>query len=101
VEAVTTDNTILAGFVQQSAGAYKLVGKPFSDEPYGIGIKKGDEAFRTFLNDRIEAIEKSGEWKKAFEATLGKLDLEAPTPPKPDRYTAGAPAATTTTTAKP
>jgi glutamate transport system substrate-binding protein len=100
VEAVTTDNTILAGLVQQSAGEYKLVGKPFSDEPYGIGLKKGDDAFRTFLNDRLEEIEDSGDWKDAFEATLGKLDLEAPTPPRPDRYTAGAPAATTTT-AKP
>jgi glutamate transport system substrate-binding protein len=102
VQAVTTDNTILAGLVQQSAGAYKLVGKPFSDEPYGIGLKKGEDAWRTFLNDRIVAIEKSGEWKKAFDATLGKLGLTAPTPPTPDRYTAGATAATTTTTtAKP
>jgi glutamate transport system substrate-binding protein len=101
VQAVTTDNTILAGLVQASAGAYKLVGAPFSKEPYGIGIKKGDEAWRTFLNDRIEEIEKSGEWKAAFEESLGKLGLKAPTPPKVDRYTAGAPAATTTTTAKP
>jgi glutamate transport system substrate-binding protein len=102
VQAVSTDNTILAGLVQQSAGAFKLVGNPFSDEPYGIGIKKGDDAFRTFLNDRIEAIQDSGDWKKAFDATLGKLGLKAPTPPKPDRYTSGAaPAATTTTTAKP
>jgi glutamate transport system substrate-binding protein len=101
VQAVTTDNTILAGLVQASAGAYKLVGAPFSKEPYGIGIKKGDEAFRTFLNDRIEEIEESGEWKDAFDESLGKLGLKAPTPPKVDRYTAGAPAATTTTTAKP
>jgi glutamate transport system substrate-binding protein len=102
VQAVTTDNTILAGLVQQSAGAYKLVGAPFSDEPYGIGVKKGDEAFRTFLNDRIVKVEKSGDWKKAFDATLGKLDLKAPSPPTPDRYTAGSTtAATTTTTAKP
>jgi len=100
VQAVTTDNTILAGLVQQSAGAYKLVGKPFSDEPYGIGMKKGDDAFRTFLNDRIEKIEANGDWKDAFDATLGKLDLKAPKPPTPDNYTSGAPAATTTT-AKP
>ena len=101
VEAVTTDNTILAGLVQQSAGAYKLLEKPFSDEPYGIGIKKGDDAFRTFINDRIEKITDGDEWTDAFDATLGKLDLKAPTPPTPDRYTAGAPAAATTTTAKP
>jgi glutamate transport system substrate-binding protein len=101
VQAVTTDNTILAGLVQASTGAYKLVGAPFSKEPYGIGIKKGDDAFRTFLNDRIEEIEESGEWKDAFAESLGKLGLKAPAPPAVDRYTAGAPAATTTTTAKP
>jgi glutamate transport system substrate-binding protein len=98
VQAVSTDNTILAGLVQASAGKFKLVGNPFSNEPYGIGIKKGDDAFRTFLNDRIEAIEKSGEWKDAFDESLGKLGLKAPTPPKVDRYVAGA-AATTTTAA--
>ena len=46
VEAVTTDNTILAGLVQASDGAFKLVEAPFSDEPYGIGVKKDDDAFR-------------------------------------------------------
>ena len=100
VEAVSTDNTILAGLVQASSGAYKLLDAPFSDEPYGIGIKKGADDFRTFLNDRLEEIVESGEWKEAFEATLGKLDLETPEAPDVDRYTAGAPAATTTT-AKP
>jgi glutamate transport system substrate-binding protein len=102
VQAVSTDNTILAGLVQQSGGAYKLLDAPFSDEPYGLGLKKGSDVYRAFLNDRLEEIEKSGEWKKAFEATLGKIGLETPEPPAIDRYTSGAaPAATTTTTAKP
>ena len=97
VQAVSTDNTILAGFVQESNGAYKLLKAPFSDEPYGIGIKKGAEDFRQFLNDRIEEIEEGDEWKEAFEATLGKLGLDTPEPPEVDRYSAGAaPAATTT-----
>jgi glutamate transport system substrate-binding protein len=86
VQAVTTDDTILAGLVQKSGGKFKLVGAPFSDEPYGIGIKKCDDDFRDFLNNRIEDIEQSGEWAKAFDATLGKLGLKVPQPPKPDRY---------------
>ncbi len=101
VVAVTTDNTILAGFVSTSNGAYKLVEKPFSDEPYGIGLKKGDEPFRTFLNDRLEELFDNDEWAGAFESTLGALGLKTPEPPAIDRYTAGAPAATTTTTAAP
>lgn len=86
VEAVTTDNTILAGLVQSSGGAFKLVGAPFSDEPYGIGLEKGDQALRDFLNDRLEEIYASGEWAEAFEATLGEIGLETPEPPPVDRY---------------
>ena len=88
VVAVSTDAPILAGFVQQSGGAYKLVKAPFSDEPYGIGLKKGDDAFRGFLNDRLEAIYASGEWARAYEKTLGAIGLDPTTPPPVDRYTA-------------
>ncbi len=110
VVAVTTDNTILAGLVQASNGAFKLVKAPFSDEPYGIGLKKGDDAFRDFLNDRLEEIFDNGEWAEAFEETLGKIGLDTPEPPKIDRYTSAGGAtgttgaggsANTTTTAKP
>ncbi|HUQ62270.1 MAG TPA: glutamate ABC transporter substrate-binding protein [Acidimicrobiales bacterium] len=97
-DAETTDDSILAGLVQQSSGKFKLVGAPFSDEPYGIGMKKGDDAFRTFINDQLEKIEASGEWAKAFAATLGTLGLPTPTPPKINRY-GSTPAAPTTTAA--
>lgn len=86
VQAVTTDNTILAGLVQASSGAYKLVEAPFSDEPYGIGVKLDDTAFRNFINDRLEAIFEDGDWGDAFAATLGKLGLDTPTPPTISRY---------------
>lgn len=98
VQAVSTDNIILLGLVKDNPGKFKLVKSTFTTEPYGIGVKKGDEAFRTFLNDRLEAIEKNGEWKKAFDATIGLSGEKAPEPPKVDRYTsvAGAPQTTTT-----
>ena len=108
VVAVTTDGPILAGFVSTSGGAFKVVNAPFTDEPYGIGLKKGDDAFRAFLNDRLEKIEADGEWAAAFEATLGKLSLALPEPPPIDRYgaigelnatTTSTPGATTSTTA--
>ncbi|MBA3652871.1 MAG: glutamate ABC transporter substrate-binding protein [Actinobacteria bacterium] len=95
VVAVTTDNTILAGLVQASNDTFKLLERPFSDEPYGIGLKKGDEAFRSFLNDTLEKIFKNGDWAKAFGATLGKLGLKAPQPPALDRYAASATATST------
>jgi glutamate transport system substrate-binding protein len=86
VAAVSTDDTILAGLVKDSGGDFKLLGAPFSEEPYGIGLKKGDRVLRDFLNDRLERIFSSGEWAAAFEATLGKLDLKTPAPPPVIRY---------------
>jgi glutamate transport system substrate-binding protein len=86
VQAVTTDDTILAGLVKASRGAFKLVGAPFSEEPYGIGLKKGDKALRDFLNDRLEEIFSGGQWATAFKSTLGVLDLPTPPPPAVVRY---------------
>lgn len=86
VQSVTTDNSILLGFVSASPTEFKIVGNKFTDEPYGIGLKKGDTAFRTFINDRLDAIYANGDWAKAFTATLGKLGIPTPTPPPVNRY---------------
>jgi len=85
VAAVTTDNVILAGLADQNAGEFEVIGSPFTNEPYGIGLKKGDDAFRTFINDTLEASYKDGSWAAAWEATAGKV-LKTPTPPAVDRY---------------
>jgi glutamate transport system substrate-binding protein len=85
VDAITTDNVILAGFVDQNEGEFKLVGEPFTEEPYGIGLKKGDKAFRTFINDVLEESYEDGSWEKAWEDTAGAV-LDTPEPPAVDRY---------------
>ncbi len=85
VDALTTDNVILSGFVDQNPGEFKLVGDLFTEEPYGIGLKKGDDEFRNFINDVLEASYQDGRWQKAWEATAGKV-LELPEPPAVDRY---------------
>jgi len=98
VESVTTDNSILLGFVAANPSDFKIVGNKFTEEPYGIGIQRGDDAFREFINGRLEAIYANGEWAKLFAATLGKLGIPTPAPPAIDRYaSAGAAPATTTT----
>jgi len=86
VQAVTTDNVILLGLISQDPEAFELVGKPFTEEPYGIGLKKGDTEFRNFINDTLEKIYQDGRWKAAWEATAGKVATETPTPPTVDRY---------------
>ena len=84
-DALTTDNVILAGLVSQNSGEFEVVEGTFTNEPYGIGLKKGDEAFRTFINDTLEASFKDGRWEEAWKSTVGDI-LPMPTPPTIDRY---------------
>lgn len=96
VQSVTTDNSILLGFVAGAPTEFKIVGNKFTDEPYGIGVKRGDDAFRTFINDKLEESYGNGEWAKLFVATLGKLGIPTPTPPPVNRYTSAGVAPSTT-----
>ncbi|WP_033344751.1 glutamate ABC transporter substrate-binding protein [Catenuloplanes japonicus] len=81
VDAVTTDDIILAGYAAQAeyAGKFKVVGKPFSSEPYGIGLKKTDTAGCTKINEILKAAADDGSYKAAWDATLGKGGTPAPT----------------------
>jgi glutamate transport system substrate-binding protein len=83
VDAVTTDNVILLGFVSESDGQFKLVGEQFTEEPYGIGIAKGDVAFCEFINETL--AENEDAYLEAWDATAGQVEgTEAPTLPEPD-----------------
>jgi glutamate transport system substrate-binding protein len=89
VDAVTTDNVILAGFAAQPqyAGKLKVVGKPFSTERYGVGLKKGDTELCNKVNTALEKMVSDGSWKKAIEANVGPSGFKVDTstnPPKPD-----------------
>ncbi|WP_327117641.1 glutamate ABC transporter substrate-binding protein [Nocardia sp. NBC_01730] len=86
VDAVTTDDIILAGFAGQASGELKLVGNTFTREKYGIGLKKGDQQTRAKINDAIEEMIADGSWQKAFEETIGPLRDSTLTPPTVDRY---------------
>lgn len=86
VDAVTTDASILAGYAAQQPGVFKVVGKPFTTEKYGIGLKKGDTETRTKINDAIEAMISSGAWKAALEKNFAGSGFEIPAPPSVDRY---------------
>ena len=85
VDAVTTDNVILAGYVDESPDDFKIVGDIFTEEPYGIGLAKGDDDFRDFINDVIEQSYENGDWEAAWNNTVGDV-LPLPEPPAVDRY---------------
>jgi glutamate transport system substrate-binding protein len=89
VDALTTDNTILAGYAAQPQykDKLKVVGKTFSEERYGIGIKKGDKALCEKINTAIGKMISSGDWQKAIDANLGPAGFKVDTtknPPKQD-----------------
>jgi glutamate transport system substrate-binding protein len=81
VAAVTTDEVILAGYAAQSPGAFKLVGGTFSEENYGIGLKKGDTELLNKINDALKKMETDGAWAAAFEKNLGPAGIKTPEPP--------------------
>ncbi|MEV8338226.1 glutamate ABC transporter substrate-binding protein [Leucobacter sp. NPDC077196] len=85
VVAVSTDNVILAGLADQNEGEFEVIENPFTEEPYGIGLMKGDDDFRGFVNDTLEESFDNGDWAAAWEKTAGKV-LETPEPPAIDRY---------------
>ncbi len=85
VVAVSTDNVILAGYVHDNPGEFKVVGEPFTDEPYGIGLKKDDTQFRMWINDILEKSYADGRYKAAWDRTAGTV-LPFVTPPTPNRY---------------
>lgn len=85
VDAVTTDDIILSGYAAQSPGLLKLVGRPFTIERYGIGIRRGDKESRDRINDAIQEMIADGSWKTALLRNLGS-NYPVPTPPQVDRY---------------
>ena len=71
VDAVTTDQAILAGYLRQGGGSLKLLSRPFAlPERYGIGLRKGDEVFRAFLNQRLVDIVANGDWGQAANYSI-------------------------------
>ena len=85
VVAVSTDNVILAGLAAQNEGEFKVVGEPFTEEPYGIGLALDDTDFRMWINDVLEESYEDGRYEEAWNATAGTV-LPFVDPPTPDRY---------------
>ena len=85
VVAVSTDNVILAGLAAQNEGEFKVVGEPFTEEPYGIGLAKDDTEFRMWINDVLEAAYEDGRYEEAWNSTAGTV-LPFVEPPAVDRY---------------
>jgi polar amino acid transport system substrate-binding protein len=91
VDAISTDDTILFGFMAQDPQLRLLEGR-YSDEQYGIAINDANDDLVRFVNGVLEAIRADGRWAQFLaetEAKLGvQLDPPSNTPPDPT-YLAG------------
>ena len=84
VDAVTTDDSILAGFAAQDKykGQFKLAGLKLSNENYGIGVKKGDTATVNKINDALTTMVSDKSWQKAVDANFGPAGYKNEPAPK-------------------
>ncbi|QLQ14930.1 MAG: glutamate ABC transporter substrate-binding protein [Micropruina sp.] len=87
IDALTTDDTILAGFASQDQykGKLKVVGAPFTQENYGVGLKKGNTDLCNKVTQAIKDMIADGSWQKAVDKNLGPANYKAPAgnPPTP------------------
>ncbi|KQY44689.1 glutamate ABC transporter substrate-binding protein [Cellulomonas sp. Root137] len=87
VDAVTTDDIILAGLaaVPANEGKVKVVGNPFSEENYGVGIPKESDKCEA-INEAITKMIDDGTWQELLDKNVGASgykaneDLNPPTP---------------------
>ena len=98
VDAYVVDYSILLGAMQANS-ELKIVGDPFTEDPYGIGLPQGSDA-KAFVNAFLKKIYDDGTWESIWKATIGTVtEGDAPQPPAlgsvPGSETAGASASPT------
>jgi glutamate transport system substrate-binding protein len=83
VDALTTDDSILAGYASQPQfkGKFKLGGFKMTNENYGIGVKKGSD-LKDKINKALEKMVEDGSWDKAVEANFGPANYKNEPAPK-------------------
>ncbi|GAA4586392.1 polar amino acid transport system substrate-binding protein [Actinoplanes octamycinicus] len=79
VDAISTDDTILAGMAAQDPYA-KVIGPRHTEEPYGMALNRDHPEFTQFVNAVLEQARRDGIWKATYEKWLGRFG-PAPQPP--------------------
>jgi polar amino acid transport system substrate-binding protein len=70
VAAISTDDSILDGLAAQDPWT-KIIGKPLTDEPYGLAISKQHPEFVRFVNAVLQQLRTDGQWKASYAHWLG------------------------------
>jgi polar amino acid transport system substrate-binding protein len=81
VEAITGDDTILAGLAAQDPYALVVNAAAFTVEPYGLGVSKAHPEFVRFVNGVLAQMRSDGQWTTAYDTWLKAALGPAPAPP--------------------
>lgn len=82
VDAMTTDNSILAGYSARKGneGKFRMLGLNLSNENYGIGMKKGSPELQGKINAAIRKMIDDGSWEAAVKKNFGPNYKYEPAP---------------------
>ncbi len=83
VDAITGDDTVLAGLASQDPYAVVLKDKPFTSEPYGIGVNKDHVDLVRFINGVLEKMRSDGAWENSYRTWLEPTLGRSPGQPRP------------------
>jgi ABC-type amino acid transport substrate-binding protein len=87
VDAVSTDDIILAGYRAQHARRLRLLDAPFSEEQYGVGLHKNEPALKRAVCDAIKDQISSGRWKESYRRHLKPLTSQELADQRPPEQT--------------
>ncbi|MFC4113767.1 glutamate ABC transporter substrate-binding protein [Nonomuraea zeae] len=80
--AYVQDETILIADAKKDP-SLEIVTKPFTVDPYGIGLKHGDDQFKSFTNAWLKKLQDAGVWQEIWKTSIGTVVTgEAPQPPQ-------------------
>jgi ABC-type amino acid transport substrate-binding protein len=80
VDAISTDDVILTGMIIQD-DSLKMVGDELTQEPYGAGIKKGNQELTDFVNETFDELSSSGRYDELFQKWVGQYTGAKPAYP--------------------
>jgi polar amino acid transport system substrate-binding protein len=82
VDAITGDDTVLAGLAAQDPYAVVPAQQAFTAEPYGLGMNADDVDLVRFVNARLAQMRGNGEWTRIYDRWLAAPLGPAPSPPR-------------------
>jgi polar amino acid transport system substrate-binding protein len=81
VDAITGDDTVLAGLAAQDPYALVVKAPAFTSEPYGLGISQKHPELVRFVNNVLAQMRTDGQWTTSYNTWLRAALGPAPAPP--------------------